>query len=132
MLAHKLLKYKPEPSPEEVEMQKLALEKARKEIEYLDSQIALNMAKAEESKSNADMTDLDYVEQETGTKHERDMQKQRAQSQGNQNLQVTRAMTTPRKEGESAPDLEAAIGFNQISDKLTDGSMLDPRIPAYQ
>jgi hypothetical protein len=132
MLAHKLLKYKPEPSPEEIEMQKLALEKARKEIEYLDSQIQLNMAKAGEAKSKADMIDLDYVEQETGTKHERDMQKQRAQSQGNQNLQVTKAMTSPKKEGESDPDLEAAIGFNQISDKLTDGSMVDPQIPAYQ
>lgn len=129
MLAHKLSNYRPpEPSPEQVEMQKLALEKARKEVEYLDSQIALNMAKADESKSKADLVDLDYVEQETGTKHERDMQKQRAQSQGNQNLQITKALASPKKEGETAPDLEAAIGFNRISDRLTDGSMVDPQI----
>ena len=129
VLAHKLSNYRPpEPSPEQVEMQKLALEKARKEVEYLDSQIALNMAKADESKSKADLVDLDYVEQETGTKHERDMQKQRAQSQGNQNLQVTKALTSPKKEGEIGPDLEAAIGFNRISDRLTDGSMVDPQI----
>jgi len=67
-----------------------------------------------------DKADLDYVEQETGTAHERDMQKQRAQSQGNQNLQVTKALTTPSKEGEQKPDLNAAIGFNRISDKLND------------
>ena len=133
MLAHKIKNWKaPEPSPEEQEMQQLALAKARKEVELLDSEIALNQAKAGEAKSKADLADLDYVEQETGTKHERDMQKQRAQSQGNQNLQVTKALTTARKEGEKAPDLNAAIGFNQISDRLADGSMVDPQIPAYQ
>lgn len=132
MLAHKLKTYKPpEPSPEEQEMQQLALEKARKEVELLGSEIALNNAKAEEALAKKDQANLDYVEQETGTKHERDMQRQRAQSQGNQNLQVTKALTAARKEGEQSPDLEAAIGFNQISDRLTDGSMQDPEIPAY-
>lgn len=132
MLAQKIKTWKPaEPSPEEQEMQQLALEKARKEVELLDSEIALNNAKANQAKSVADLANLDYVEQETGTKHERDMQKQRAQSQGNQNLQITKALTAKKKEGETDPDLTAAIGFNQISDKLTDGSMVDPEIPAY-
>ena len=131
MLAHKLKTWQPsEPSPEEVEMQQLALEKARKEVELLASEIALNNAKAEEALAKKDQTNLDYVEQETGTKHEREMQKQRAQSQGNQNLQVTKALTAAKKEGEKGPDIEAAIGFNQISDRLTDGSMVDPQIPA--
>lgn len=132
MLAHKLKTWKPpEPSPEEQEMQQLTLEKARKEVELIASEIALNNAKAEQASAVADKTNLDYVEQETGTNHEREMQKQRAQSQGNQNLQVTKALTTPKKEGEKAPDLDAAIGFNQISDRLTDGSMTDPKISAY-
>ena len=131
MLAHKLKTWKPpEPSPEETEMQQLAMEKARKEVELLASEIALNNAKAEEALAKKDQTNLDYVEQETGTKHEREMQKQRAQSQGNQNLQVTKALTAAKKEGEKGPDIEAAIGFNQISDRLTDGSMVDPQIPA--
>ena len=131
MLAHKLKTWQPpEPSPEEQEMQQLALEKARKEVELLASEIALNNAKAEEALAKKDQTNLDYVEQETGTKHEREMQKQRAQSQGNQNLQVTKALTAAKKEGEKGPDIEAAIGFNQISDRLTDGSMVDPQIPA--
>ena len=120
MLAHKLKNYKPQPSPEETEMKKLALDKARKEVELLDSEIALNNAKASEAMASKDLKNLDYVEQETGTKHERDMQKQRAQSQGNQNLQVTKALTTPQKEGEKRPDLETAIGFNRVSDRLSD------------
>ena len=101
-------------------MKKLALDKARKEVELLDSEIALNNAKASEAMASKDLKNLDYVEQETGTKHERDMQKQRAQSQGNQNLQVTKALTTPQKEGEKRPDLETAIGFNRVSDRLSD------------
>lgn len=129
MLAHKLKNYKPpEPSPEEKELQSLALQKARKEVELLDSEIALNMAKAEEATAGKDLKNLDYVEQETGTKHEREMQKQRAQSQGNQNLQVTKALTIPTKEGEKAPDLEAAIGFNRVSDKLTDAGTDGPTL----
>jgi hypothetical protein len=129
-LANKLKNYEPPPpSPEQQEMARLELLKLQKEIEEMDSVIALNNAKAAEAMSKKDKTDLDYVEQETGTAHEREMQKQRAQSQGNQNLQITKALTTPRKADEKSPDLEAAIGFNQISDRLTDGSMIDPRIP---
>jgi len=48
------------------------------------------------------------------------MEKQKAQAEGNQNLQITKALTTAKKEGEQAPDLAAAIGFNQLSDKLND------------
>jgi hypothetical protein len=129
MLAHKLSTYKPpEPSPEEVEMQKLTLEKARKEIALLDSEIAFNMAKAQEASANKDMKNLNYVEQETGTKHERDLQKQRAQSQGNQNLQVTKALTSPVKEGEKAPNLETAIGFNRVSDRLSNAGTTVPTL----
>ena len=49
-----------------------------------------------------DAIDLDYVEQDTGTKHARDMERQKAQAEGNQNLQVTKALTAARKEGEQA------------------------------
>lgn len=119
-LAQKLRIFKPEPTPEQQQLQQLAIQKAELENKKLESEIALNQAKAQFETSRKDQADLDYVEQETGTSHERDMQKQRAQSQGNQNLQVTKALTTPKKEGESAPDLSAAIGYNAISDKLND------------
>lgn len=121
-LAHDLLNYKPEPSPEQQELQQLALEKARKEVQLLDADINLKMAQAQKAKADADLKDLDFVEQETGTKHERDLQKQRAQSQGNQNLEVTKALVRSRKKEEADPSIEAAVGFNQISGKLSSSS----------
>ncbi|MNL81367.1 hypothetical protein D3C87_2084580 [compost metagenome] len=54
------------------------------------------------------------------------MELQKAQSQGNQNLQVTKALTTPTKEGEKKPDVEAAIGFNRVSDQLNEASQQPP------
>ena len=94
------------------------------EVQKIQSEIELNQARAEEARANKDKKNLDFVEQETGTTHERNMEQQKAQSQGNQNLQVTKALATPRKEGEQAPNLNAAIGFNAISDKLSNASNL--------
>ena len=126
-LAEKIRTFQPQPSPAEQKMQELAIQKAELENQKIQSEIDLNAAKAEEARANKDQKNLDYVEQETGTAHEREMQKQKAQSQGNQNLQVTKALTTPRKEGEKKPDIDAAIGFNQISDKLDEGSQPAPQ-----
>lgn len=119
-LAKMLEKWEPTPDPAQEELKKLAIEKEKKEIEKLQSEIDLNAAKAQQARATAEQTDLDYVEQETGTAHAREMDKQRAQSQGNQNLQVTKALTTPRKEGEKKPDVEAAIGFNSVSDNISE------------
>lgn len=112
-LAEKIRRFQPPVDPIVEETKKLELEKLRMEVEDLRAAAKLKEAKAKEANANADRTDLDYVEQETGTTHERDLQKQRAQSEGNQDLQVTKALTTPRKEGEKAPDIEAAIGWNE-------------------
>lgn len=119
-LAKRLKDWQPTPDPVAEEMKQLELEKARKEVEKLKSEVELNNAKAEEARSSKDLKDLDYVEQETGTKHAREMDKTRGQSQGNQNLEVTKALTRPVKEGEKAPNIEAAVGFNEVSDKLSD------------
>lgn len=115
-LAEEFKNWRPEPDPVAEELRQLELEKTRKEIEKLDSEIAYNMSRAREAASTADNKDLEFVERETGTQHARDMQKHQAQARGNQDLQVTKALTTPRKEGEAIPDIEAAIGFNQFSD----------------
>lgn len=121
-LARKIRNFQPQPSPEQQQLQQLEIEKAQMEVEKLKSEIRLNDAKAEQALANKDKTDLDYVEQETGTKHARELEKQTAQSQGNQNLQVTKALTATQKEGEQRPDVEAAIGFNRVSDQLNEGS----------
>lgn len=121
-LANKLRKFKPEPTPEQQRMTELAIQKAELENQKLQSEIGLNEAKAQSELAKKDLTDLDYVEQENGTKHAREMDKQVAQSQGNQNLQVTKALTQPRKEGEKEPNIEAAIGFNRLSDEFNNPS----------
>lgn len=115
-LAHELRTWKPEPDPMEEQLKQLAIQKAQLENQKLQSEIALNEAKARAEDAKKDMTNLDYLEQESGTKHAREMEKQKAQSQGNQNLQVTKALTQPVKEGETSPNISAAIGYNAITD----------------
>lgn len=117
-LAKKLLTFKPQVTPEQQKLQELEIERAQAEVDKLKSEIRLNDAKAAEARTNKDKKDLDYVEQETGTTHARELQKQQAQARGNQNLQITKALTAPSKEGEKSPDVEAAIGFNEISEEL--------------
>lgn len=114
-LAKMLERFEPQPDPLDQQLKQLEIALKQKEVEKVDSEIALNMAKAAREREQADKTNLDTVEQETGTKHERDMEKQRGQSIGNQNLQVTKALTQPRKPDQSRPDIEAAIGFNELS-----------------
>lgn len=126
-LAEELRNYQPQPDPMAEKMKELQLEEQELKNEELRSQIELNRARAKKEESIADLTDLDYVEQETGTKHARDMAKQKAQSQGNQNLEVTKALAKPRKEGETRPNVEAAIGFNEVSN-----SKDEPQSPVGQ
>jgi hypothetical protein len=130
-LAQKIATYKPQPDPK----QQAEVAKLQAEAEELASQTRLNDAKAQEAMANKAKADLDFVEQESGVKHERDLQKQAGQARGNQALEVTKALVKPRKEGESSPDVEAAIGFNAISDKLAkvaDTRDTDPLPPGAQ
>lgn len=127
-LAHELRTWQPQPDPMEEQLKQLAIQKAQLENEELQSKIALNMAKTKEAASAGDLKDLDYLEQESGTKHARDMEKQKAQSQGNQNLQITKALTTPIKEGETTPNISAAVGYNT----LTNGNSIPERDLAAQ
>ena len=67
-----------------------------------------------------DQKDLDFVEQETGTKHAREKDKIESQARSNQNLKVTDALPKPRKADERAPDIASAIGFNKLTNQQTD------------
>ena len=120
-LAHELRNYRPEPDPVEEQLKQLAVQKAQLENALLESEIQLNQAKAAAEEAKKDKTNLDYLEQESGTTHARDMQKQKAQSQGNQNLQITKALAAPQKEGETSPNIPAAIGYNALTGDDTSG-----------
>lgn len=120
-LAHTLATFKPQPDPFQEQMKQLELQNKQLENQKLQSDIELNHAKAQEAMANRDQKNLDFVEQETGTKHARDMEKQTAQAQGNQALEVTKALLKPTKNAngsESKPDVPAAVGFNALSHNL--------------
>ena len=117
-LADKLRNHKPQPTPEQQKLAELEVAIKEAELDKLRSEAELNRAKAEKESTQSDLNNLEFVETETGTKHARDIQKQQGQSRGNQNLEVTKALTKPRKAEESAPNVEAAIGFNELNDKL--------------
>lgn len=118
VLAEQLRTWRPQPDPMAEQMKQLELQEKQKTIEKLDSEIALNQAKAQSEAMNANQKDLDIAEQETGTKHARDMERQAGQAKGNQELEVTKALLKPGKREERQPDVEAAIGFNQLSDMM--------------
>jgi hypothetical protein len=109
-VAKMLEEYEPQPDP-------LAVEKAQLEIELLKAQIAqiqngsdatgikaqldqakigTEHAKAEQLQSQADINTLDFVEQETGVKQERDLQKQGEQARANMVLEEHKARLNPK------------------------------------
>jgi len=97
-LAKKISEYKPEPDPMQQQMQELEMQKLMAEIEKIKSEVQENLAEAQldiaqagKAKSEADLKDLEFVETETGTKHERDVDKVQAQAEGNERLEITKA-----------------------------------------
>ena len=117
-LAHRLRNWQPQPDPVAEQLKQMELQKLQAELEKLQTEAEYNRARAKLAASQADKVDLDYVEQETGTQHERDMDKQQAQARGNQALEITKALAKSRKPEEKQPDIAAAVGFNAVSDKL--------------
>lgn len=113
-LAKQIEEYEPQPDPLVEQLKQLEVQKAMLEVEKLQSEVMLNQAKALKAQVEAEQGALDTLEQETGTKHARDMQKHVAQSTGNQNLEVTKALLKSNKPDESRPNVEAAVGFNEL------------------
>lgn len=117
-LAERLRNWRPQPDPMQAELQKAELQYKQALIAEVQSNIMLNQAKAQQAMATAGQKHLDMVEQETGTKHARDLDKQQAQARGNQNLEVTKALLAKKKEGEQEGNVPGAIGFNQLSKSL--------------
>lgn len=101
-LAKRISEYKPQPDPIQQELALLEIEEKKALIRKLNSEAMeneaeaeLDLAKAREASSKADLADLDFVEQETGTKHARDIDKLGAQAEANERLELTKAALTP-------------------------------------
>jgi hypothetical protein len=132
-LVKQLQDYEPQPDPLLEKLKELQVQKEAKEIEKLQSEIDLNRAKMQQAIADAHQTSLDAIEQETGTKHARELEKQAGQARGNQDLEITKALTKPLKEGERPPNVEAGIGWNAISKRMADprnGNGQVPMLPA--
>jgi hypothetical protein len=101
-LAKKIETYAPEPDPYEQEMKMLDVEERKANImerqaiaQERMAQAQLNMAKAgtetakvENLQSSTNLNNLDLVEQESGVKQERELEKSKAQSHGNMQLKL--------------------------------------------
>lgn len=117
-LAHKLRNWKPAPDPVQQQLQQLQIMKAQMEVEELRAKIELLRAEARAALATAGLRELDALEQESGVKHQRDLDKSGAQARANQNYEVTKALLQPKKEGEKDPDVLSAIGYNQMSQQM--------------
>mgnify|MGYP002714160851 FL=1 len=101
-LAKQIEEYQPQPDPIQQRMQELELAKLEAEVMELqakamklqaDAQLAgakvgTEGAKATNLQSDSDLKNLDFVEQESGVKQERDLQKQGAQARAQLALKV--------------------------------------------
>ena len=114
-LAEELRTWSPQPSPQEEAMMELELEIKRAELAKIQSEVELNQARARREMADAGQQEVDTEEQITGEKHAKDMEKHKAQSEGNQNLELLKALTKPQKPEESPPNIDAALGFRAIS-----------------
>lgn len=114
-LAEMIRRHQPQPDPHKEAMQKLELAKMEAEIDEIRARAEERRAAAKAHASKADKIDLDYVEQETGTTHAREMDLVAGQAQSNQDLEITKALTKPLKEKEKPGNLEAAVGWSAMS-----------------
>lgn len=114
-LAKRIEDYSPQPDPmaqRKAELEILLLEKQIEEAEAktqhwlsaADRNVTssqLDQAKVRKTNSEADKTDLDFIEQETGTSHARALEQTKAQAEGNIQLEAVKAMLNPKKESSS-------------------------------
>lgn len=118
VLAERLRTYQPQPDPLVVQEKQLEIEKLKAEIAKLQSEVMKNQAMAGKTQTEAQGKAIDNALTESGVKHIQEMEKQQAQSRGNQNLEIIKGLLKPIKQGEQAPNIDAAIGYNAISDKI--------------
>ena len=131
-LAHAIEQFTPQPDPLTQRKLEAEVAKLEEEVKKLRAATQLDGAKTEKTMAEADLIDLDKTEQETGTKHERELEQQRAQATGNQDLEVTKALLKPKKNAdgsESKPDIESAIGYKSIQPRLNQNQTGRPDLP---
>lgn len=127
-LAYQIKNFQPQPDPMALREQEAKIRKMEAEANQIEAEVDKTRAEAERARAQArqlnevaDKTALDYVEQETGTKHARDVDKVAAQARANTDHTITKAIIE-RKNGVGADgkvdntptdgDIVEAINFN--------------------
>lgn len=90
-LAERIRQYEAEPDPQQqLEMQKLQLDiqAQQMEIQKTQAEIQKILAETGNKQADTDRKNLDYVSEENGVNHARDLQKQQAQAEGNMKLKA--------------------------------------------
>lgn len=121
-LEQEIKTYQPQPDPIEDARRRLEVAKIEQEIALTEAKTAETKAKTEKLYAEADALDIETENTASGVTHAREMEKQTEQARGNQDLQITKALTTPTKEGEKEPDIEAAFGFGELSKRMANAS----------
>lgn len=124
-LAERLRTYQPQPTPEEQELQEMTMMEMKLKLAKLESEILVNQAKAHQLGASGDKTNVETLQKEDGTEHERNMASQKAQSKGNQNLEITKSLLKSRKFDETSPNIDAAFGFKTVLDQEDEEKELD-------
>lgn len=110
-LAHDIKMFQPQPDP--LVQKKLQLEVAELEAKVqklqaeaieAQSKAQLNQAAARTKTLEGDQKNLDYVEQETGTKHLRELDKLGQQAESNEKLAITKGILDQRPPGAHNPE----------------------------
>ena len=116
-LAHSLMNMEP-PAPSQADA--LVVAKLQSEVMENESRAILNQAKAVAEGSKTKISDLNYLEQGTGVAHQRELQRQRAQAQANQNLEITKGILKRNmfENPESASNINDAVGYNILSQQI--------------
>ena len=115
VLEHALKTYQPEPDPVAEKLQELEIAKLEVEIAETRAKAMLTAAKARTEGSTADAKDLDFLEQESGAKQAREIQRQEAQAEANQMLNISKALLAPPDKRPRDQDLMTAIAIQQAS-----------------
>lgn len=105
-LAKKIKEFKNEPSEMDVKMHQMEMDKLQAEIEEIKSKTVenyaeakLDQAKAGAASADADKTNLDYVEQESGVTHARNLQQDGQQAEANLKRDIVKEVLKGGNEG---------------------------------
>lgn len=140
-LAERLRTYQPQPDPMAEQAKQLELEKLQLENEKLKSEIQENYAQAQKYqaeamagpelmdpadrelkaaqaanlRAQADGKNIDNIRKATGADHNEKMEEMKSQAEGNQDLEITKALLKDHKPEDKPGSVEAAVGYNQLS-----------------